>query len=39
LLGDPRKAKKILNWEPKIKVQEMVSEMVKEDINTIKNET
>ena len=31
LLGDPSKAKKELGWEPKITVQEMCHEMVKED--------
>lgn len=32
LLGDPSKAKRILGWEPSISVQEMCSEMVKEDL-------
>jgi GDPmannose 4,6-dehydratase len=32
LLGDPRKAKEKLGWEPVISVQEMCSEMVSEDL-------
>mgnify|MGYP003349703915 CR=1 FL=1 len=36
LLGDPSKAKKILGWEPTITVQEMCSEMVKEDLKIAK---
>ncbi|MFG1497429.1 GDP-mannose 4,6-dehydratase [Saccharospirillum sp. HFRX-1] len=32
LLGDPGKAKAILGWEPEITVEEMCSEMVKEDL-------
>jgi GDPmannose 4,6-dehydratase len=36
LLGDPSKAKKILGWVPKISVQEMCSEMVREDLKTAK---
>lgn len=32
LLGDPTNAKKKLGWEPTITVQEMCSEMVKEDL-------
>ena len=31
LLGDVTKAKKELNWEPKISISELISEMVKED--------
>ena len=33
LLGDARKAKKILNWKPKITFNEMVKEMVKFDLS------
>jgi len=32
LLGDPRKAKNKLGWVPKISVEEMCAEMVKEDL-------
>jgi len=34
LLGDPSYAKNKLGWEPEITVQEMCSEMVKEDLNS-----
>jgi GDPmannose 4,6-dehydratase len=33
LLGNPSKAKKILKWEPKIKFNELVKMMVKNDLN------
>ena len=33
LLGDASKARKALNWIPKISFKEMVAQMVKEDIN------
>lgn len=32
LLGDPTKAKDKLNWEPKVSFEELVSEMVKSDL-------
>ncbi|MBI5683041.1 MAG: GDP-mannose 4,6-dehydratase [Deltaproteobacteria bacterium] len=32
LLGDPAKAKRKLGWQPKVKFQELVSEMVREDL-------
>lgn len=32
LLGNPEKAKRVLGWEPSITVQEMCSEMVREDL-------
>jgi GDPmannose 4,6-dehydratase len=32
LLGDPTKAKENLGWEPSVTVQEMCSEMVREDL-------
>ncbi len=32
LLGDPSKAKEQLGWEPKITLQELVAEMVREDL-------
>ena len=37
LLGNSSKAKKELNWKPKISFSELVSEMVKSDINAINN--
>ena len=37
LLGDATKAKKELNWKPKISFPELVSEMVTCDINAINN--
>lgn len=36
LLGDPAYAKKKLNWEPKISVRQMCSEMVQEDLKVAK---
>ena len=33
LLGDPSKAKKILNWEPKVTLEKLVSEMIENDKN------
>ena len=38
LLGDPSKAKKLLGWEPKITLQEMVYEMMENDINLAKRD-
>jgi len=32
LLGDASKARKLLRWEPKISLEEIISEMVKEDL-------
>lgn len=32
LLGDPKKARKYLNWEPEIKFEELVAEMVEADL-------
>ena len=37
LKGDPTKAKKKLNWEAKTSFSQLVSEMVKSDINAINN--
>ena len=31
LVGDPSKARKKLNWEPKLKFKELVGSMVEED--------
>ncbi len=36
LLGDATKAKNILNWEPKITLEQLVSEMVEEEFKEIK---
>ena len=36
LLGDSRKAKKELNWEPKITFEQLVKEMIESDFNKIK---
>ena len=33
LQGDANKAKKLLGWKPKIKFKDLVSEMIKSDIN------
>jgi len=38
LLGNPEKAKRVLGWEPSITVQEMCSEMVREDLLTAQRE-
>ena len=38
LLGDPSKAKIKLGWEPKIKLEEMISEMIEEDKINAKKE-
>ena len=36
LLGDSSKARKILNWKPKTRFDELVSMMVKSDYDRIK---
>jgi len=38
LLGDPSKAREKLGWEPKIKLKEMVHEMMENDINNAKRD-
>jgi len=38
LLGDSSKAKKLLNWEPKCTVRDIVKEMVESDIHLFKGE-
>lgn len=38
LLGDPTKAKNILGWEPKIKFNELIKEMIQEDTKLLKLE-
>jgi len=39
LLGDASKAKKILGWEPKITLEDMVIEMMENDINIAKRDS
>jgi GDPmannose 4,6-dehydratase len=39
LLGDPVKAKDKLGWEPRITFEELVSEMVREDLETAKRDS
>ena len=39
LLGDSSKARKKLNWEPKITLQQLISEMINEDLNEAKKES
>ena len=38
LLGDPRKAKKKLNWFPKISFEKLVKEMIEADLKLANNE-
>ncbi|MFX8477681.1 GDP-mannose 4,6-dehydratase, partial [Acinetobacter baumannii] len=38
LLGDPSKAKEKLGWTPKVRVSELVSEMVREDLSQAKRD-
>jgi GDPmannose 4,6-dehydratase len=38
LLGDASKAKKKLNWEPKISFEQLVKEMIDEDLKLAKND-
>jgi len=38
LIGDSSKAKKLLNWKPKVSIDELVKEMMEEDLNIIKKE-
>tara|TARA_B100001248_G_C27333336_1_gene432561 strand:- start:796 stop:1188 length:393 start_codon:yes stop_codon:yes gene_type:complete len=38
LLGDSSKAKKKLNWEPKITLLQLVSEMIEEDLKEAKKD-
>ena len=39
LLGDSSKAKNKLNWEPKISLEEIISEMIEEDSEQSKKES
>ena len=38
LLGDAKKAKKELNWRPKIKIKELVKEMVASELKSLKHD-
>ena len=38
LLGDSSKARKKLKWQPKISLNQLISEMIKEDLNEAKKE-
>ena len=38
LLGDSSKARKQLKWEPKVTISQLISEMIKEDLNEAKKE-
>jgi GDPmannose 4,6-dehydratase len=38
LLGDAKKAKKELNWKPKIKIKELVKEMVASELKLLKHD-
>ena len=37
LLGDSRKARKKLNWKPKINIENLINEMIADEINLIEN--
>jgi GDPmannose 4,6-dehydratase len=37
LLGDATKAKEEIGWEPKVKFRELISKMIKEDLNRWEN--
>ena len=39
LLGDPSKAKKLLNWEPKVSFEELVKNMVDSDLLQLKRKS
>ena len=38
LIGDPSKAKNKLNWKPKYNLDTLIDDMIKSDLNIIKNE-
>ena len=38
LIGDSTKAKKELGWEPKMKIEELISEMVDSDMKLARRE-
>ena len=35
LLGNPYKAKKLLNWKPKVSIKQLAAEMVEEDLKIL----
>ena len=37
LVGDSKKAKKILNWKPKYKIENIIKEMVDHDYKVLKD--
>ena len=39
LLGDASKARKKLNWKPVLSIEQLISEMIKEDLNEAKKES
>ena len=39
LLGDSSKARKKLNWQPKISIEELISDMIDEDSKESKKES
>ena len=39
LLGDSTKAKEKLNWEPKISLSQLISEMIEEDLKEAKKDS
>ena len=39
LLGDASKARKKLNWKPILSIEQLISEMIKEDLNEAKKES
>jgi len=38
LIGDPKKAKRVLGWEAKISLDEMITEMVSCDLKTVEKD-
>jgi len=37
LIGNSSKAKKLLNWKPKISINNLISEMMENDLQYVKN--
>ena len=38
MIGDASKARKKLNWKPRLSIGEIISEMIQEDLNEAKKE-